>query len=63
MDRYKNFSISRNQTQTLAFAIIESVEAYVLAHQAEFDEYLKNEERKEREKVEATNKSIADTKI
>ena len=50
MDRYSDFFISRKQAQQICFAILADIEAYCKAHQSEFDEFLKNEERGQRDK-------------
>ena len=54
MDNYLNFFISRKQAQSVAFSIVDSIEEYVNQHQAEFLEFLGNEnsEKKGGEKNE-----------
>lgn len=52
MDRYLNFTISKRQAQLLAFEFIKDIDDFVTANQAEFDEFLKNEE----ENVQAEKK-------
>ena len=48
MDNYSDFFMSRKQAQAVAFSIIDCVQEYVNQHQTEFEEFLRNEELKER---------------
>ena len=45
-NRYSSFNISRKQAQKLCFAFLADIEAYVDEHQAEFEQFLLEEERK-----------------
>ena len=52
-----NLKISKRQAEEFARIIAPDISEYIQAHQAEFDEYLKNEARKEREKSESAPKT------
>ncbi len=47
---YEHFSINRRQAQALAFMVLNyDIEAYIRDHQAEFQEFLKSDSKKEDE--------------
>jgi hypothetical protein len=52
MESYPNIFIDRKQAQQLAVSCIGEISNYVDEHSAEFEEFLKSEENKQRKNEE-----------